>query len=396
MASKLPLSGVKILDLTAVVSGPMATSLLCDQGADVIKVEPCDGDLCRLIGPAKGDLSAIFISINRGKRSLALDLKEAAGRSILRELAQRADVLVENFRPGAMARLGLDYPTLSGVNPRLIYMSITGFGPTGPYAGGRVYDSVIQAVSGFAATHRDPGTDEPALLASLICDKLTAITAAQAIATALFARERDGNGQHVELSMLDAALAFLWPDAMYNHTFVDDPPAATVEVGASQKLWKTRDGYAATMSPKSDEFAALCRGFGREDLVDDPRFSTLAARRKNFAEFRALLAPAAAARGTDELVDALRAAGAPIGKVNERSAVMLDPQVVHNRAVADVDHGETGRVRQARPAARFHGCDEPELAMAPHIGADGVAVLKELGLDDARIDALIKAGIVRI
>ena len=391
-----PLAGIRILDLSAVVSGPMATSMLCDQGAEVIKVEPPEGDLSRRIGPVKGDISAMFVTINRGKRSIVLDLKREPARAILRDLVRQSDVLVENFRPGAMARLGLDYASVSGLNPRLIYLSISGFGPTGPYAGGRVYDAVIQAVSGTAAMHRDPATQEPVLLASLVCDKLTALTAAQAIVTALYAREHTGRGQHIELSMLDASLAFNWPDGMYNHSFIDEPPQATPDIGAGQKPWRTRDGFAATMSPQADEFAALCKGLGLPELAADPRFSTLPARRRNYEAMRALLEPAFAGRQSDEVIEALRAIGVPIGKVNERADVLADPQVRHGRAVLEVDHGALGRVRQPRPAARFHGHGDADLKPAPHLGADGRSVLRELGLDDAAIDGLIKAGICRV
>ena len=176
-----PLSGVRILDLSAVVSGPMAAGILADQGADVIKVETQGGDLTRRVGPIQGDMTSLFATINRGKRSIVLDLKQAEARSILRELVEKADVLVEYFRPGAMARLGFAYEQVKVWNPRIVYLSISGFGQTGPYSGYRVYDPVIQAVSGFADAHPDPETQEPRLLQTLMCDKITALTAAQAI-----------------------------------------------------------------------------------------------------------------------------------------------------------------------------------------------------------------------
>ena len=205
---RAPLHGIRIIDLSAVVSGPMATGILADQGADVIKIEPPKGDLTRVIGPAQGDISALFASINRGKRSLVLDLKHPAGKAILRELLAGADALVENFRPGALDRLGFSFEVLQQINPRLVCLSIAGFGHSGPMAGYRVYDPVIQAVSGFADAHPDPDTGEPRLLQTLLCDKVTALTAAQALTAALLARGPEGRGQRIELSMLDAALAF--------------------------------------------------------------------------------------------------------------------------------------------------------------------------------------------
>ena len=385
-----PLHGIGVLDLSAVLSGPMATALLSDQGADVIKVEPAAGDLSRRIGPAKGDLSAMFIAANRGKRSIVLDLKRKECLEVVLELARRADVLVENFRPGAMARLGLDYAKLSQANPRLVYVSITGFGQSGPYADGRVYDAVIQAVSGISVAHPNQATGEPTLLATAVCDKLSALTAAQAICAALFARERHGHGTKLELSMLDAALAFQWPDAMYNHTFLTDPPPDAPEFGVQQKPYRTRNGHVAAMTPQADEFAALCRGLGRADLPDDPRFADLEARRRNLDALLPILDALIAGHDTDELAATLRAAGVPIGRVNRRAEVLRDPQVLHNQALVEIDHGSAGRVRLARSAARFMGGDLPLPAAAPHLGEHSRTILQQLGYGAARIDAVLR------
>jgi len=386
-----PLQGIRVLDLSAVLSGPMCTALMADQGAEVIKVEPPGGDMSRRIGPAKGDMSAMFIAANRGKRSIVLDLKRADHLQVLHDLARRADVLVENFRPGAMTRLGLDHATLAAANPRLVYASITGYGQSGPYADGRVYDAVIQAVSGMSASHPSQSTGEPTLLATAVCDKLSALTAAQAIAAALFARERSGRGSKLELAMLDAALAFQWPDAMYNHVFVSDPPPPSPEFGVQQRPYRTRNGHVAAMTPQPDEFAALCRSLGRPDLAGDPRFAHIDARRRNVAELLTLLDGLIADEDTDALVARLRAEGVPIGRVNPRQQVLVDAQVLHNQALQQVDHGTLGTVRLARSAARFIGVDAPPLRPAPQRGEHGREVLAELGYDAARIDALLAA-----
>ena len=395
-ALPLPLAGIRVLDLSAVYSGPMCAALLADQGAEVIKVETAGGDIARRVGPAKGDISAVFAAMNRGKRSIVLDLKHAEGKAVLRDLIVRADVVMENFRPGVLAKLGFPREELERLNPRLVYLSITGFGQDGPYTEARVYDAVIQAVSGISASHLEKPGGEPGLIATTVCDKLTSITAAQAVTAALLARERDGHGRVVELSMLDAALAFNWPDAMYNHMFLDDPPAAFPEVGATLRPYRTRDGYVATMTPQQDEFEALCRGLGAPELAQDPRFSSTPARSRHPHELRAALEPLFAAFDTDELVARLKACDAPVGKVNRKPEVLVDAQVVHNRALVEIDHGALGRVRVAREAARFSGTEQAPPQPAPHLGEHGETVLRELGYDEARIASLKQTGVLRL
>ena len=394
-AQGLPLAGLRVLDLSAFLSGPLAAAMLADQGAEVVKVEPPEGDVSRAIGPAKGRMSATYIACNRGKRGLALDLKCAAGRAVLRELAARADVLAENFRPGVMARLGLDDASLALLNPRLVHLSITGFGRSGPYAMGRAYDAVIQAIGGFSAAHRDRASGEPALLATTVCDKLTALTAAQAVTAALFARERDGRGRRVEIAMLDAAVAFQWPDAMFNHAFVDDAPEAFPPFGATTRPYRTRDGHVAVMMPQNDEFSAFCAGIGIPELARDPRYATTPLRHKAAAELRARFEPLLAQRDTDEIVTALRAAGVPIGRVNEHGEVLTDPQVVHSGLIAEVPHPDIGRVRLPRGAARWDGERGPAPGPAPALGEHGAQVLRDwLGCGDDAIGALRADGVL--
>jgi crotonobetainyl-CoA:carnitine CoA-transferase CaiB-like acyl-CoA transferase len=389
-----PLAGIRVLDLSTVYAGPMATALLADQGADVIKVESPGGDICRRIGPAKDDVSATFIAMNRGKRSIVIDLKSDQGKGVLVDLIARTDVLIENFRPGVMASLGFDRDTLRQLNPRMIYLSITGFGRDGPYTKARAYDAVIQAVSGMCASHLEKPGGEPGLVATTICDKLTAMTAAQAVTTALLARERDGHGRVIDLSMLDSTLAFNWPDAMYNHMWIDDPPQNWPEVGGTLRPYKTRDGYLTTMTPQQDEFAALCKGLGAPELARDPRFSSVQSRARHSKEIRAMLESLFARHTTDELVARLRDFDAPVGKVNLKSQAIEDPQVVHNSTLTEIDHGPLGRVRVARAAARFENSNSPALRPAPHLGEHSEQVLRELGYGEAYIGALKQAGAV--
>src|SRR5689334_15600949 len=218
-----PLKGVSVLDLTGVVSGPLATMFLADQGADVLKIEPLGGDITRCsrqtINQA-GNFSALFISTNRGKRSLAVDVKTNAGREILKRLVGQADVLLQNFRPGAMERLGLGYEDLGKSHPRLIYVSISGVGDSGPYVKKRVYDPIVQALSGFADVQSQPVTNRPQMIRTIVCDKTTAVFTAQAVAAALYAREKTGQGDHIQVAMLDAMISYLWPEGMMQYTVV--------------------------------------------------------------------------------------------------------------------------------------------------------------------------------
>ena len=391
-----PLAGIRIVDLSTVFSGPIAAALLSDQGAEVIKVESLSGDTTRNIGPAKGDLSASFIAANRGKRNLAIDLKAPAALAVVHALLARADVQIENFRPGVMARLGLADADLAQRFPQLIRLSITGFGADGPRAADKAYDAVIQAIGGVAASQRDPVTGAPVILASTVSDKVTALTAAQAVTAALFARSRDGRGRRVEVAMLDATVAFQWPDAMYNHVWVDEPPPALAEFGVNQRPWRTADGHVATMVPQPAEFIGMCTALGRPDIPLDPRFATLPARYRNGTALRALLEPLMAQFDNATLEDRFRVHGAALGRINERLEVLSDPQVLHNQAVVVVDNGDAGRVRVARSAALFDGQAMAPSRGAARLGEHSAEVLRELGFSDTQIATLAAQGVLRV
>ena len=240
-----PLSGVRVLDLTGVVSGPFATMFLADQGADVLKIEPIGGDITRRSRATidkDGEFSALFISSNRGKRSLSIDVKSAAGREVLAKLVAQADVLVQNFRPGTMERLGLGVVELRQRHPRLIYVSISGVGETGPYVKKRVYDPIIQGLSGFADIQSQPVTNRPQMIRTIVCDKTTAVFTAQAVAAALYAREKTGQGDHIQVAMLDAMISYLWPEGMMQYTVVGAEATA-----ADLDRWdRARQAFAST------------------------------------------------------------------------------------------------------------------------------------------------------
>jgi crotonobetainyl-CoA:carnitine CoA-transferase CaiB-like acyl-CoA transferase len=395
-----PLAGIRIVDLSQIVSGPMACQMLADQGAEVIKVESPGGDPVRGLGPRKADLSSMFIAVNRGKQGLCLDLKSPQGLGVLERLVATADVLVENFRPGVLARLGLDWGQLQAINPRLIYCSITGFGPDGPYSNVRVYDPVIQAVSGIAASQTDKeGT--PGLVRHLVADKVTALTAAQAITAALLRRALAGTGsgagacgERIEVAMLDAAVAFNWPDGMYNDAFLDDAPPRGPEYGAQMRLWKAADGQVAIGALQTSEFVALCRSLDRGDLASDPRFQSMGGRIKHQREWAPQVAAEIAARTRAELMAGFVREGAVGGPVVALIDVPDDVQVQHNGICITVDHdGGIGRVRQARAPARF-GEALATPGPAPHLGEHSRQILAALGYDAAAIAALFAAGVI--
>ena len=392
-----PLSGIRIVDCSQIVSGPMACQMLGDQGAEVIKVESPGGDPVRSLGPRKADMSSMFIAVNRGKQGLCLDLKAPEGLEVLERLVATADVLVENFRPGVLARLGLDWQRLHTLNPRLIYCSITGFGPDGPYQNVRVYDPVIQAVSGIAASQVDrEGT--PGLVRHLVADKVTALTAAQAITAALFRRERagaDAPGERIEVAMLDAAIAFNWPEGMYNYSFVDDAPPAWPEYGAQMRLWTAADGQVAIGALQNAEFVALCRSLGLDDLAADDRFQSSAGRIKHQREWAPLVSAEIARRTRAELMDGFVEQGAVGGPVVHLADVPDDAQVQHNGICIEVAHSPAvGRVRQARPPARF-GTPLDPVGPAPHLGQHGRQILAALGYDAAAIAVLVDKAVLK-
>ncbi len=386
-----PLAGVKVVDLSQIVSGPMAATLLGDQGAEVIKVESPNGDPVRVLGPAKGDRSAMFIAVNRGKQGIAIDLKTAGGRAILERLVGWADVLIENFRPGTMERLGFGAERCAAINSRLIFASITGFGQQGPYRHIRVYDPVIQAVSGIAATQPD-SDGKPALIRTLVADKVTALTMAQAITAALFHRERTGEAQRVDVSMLDAAIAFNWPEGMYNHAFLDEPPPAWPEYGSQSSLFAATDGQVTAGMLQTVEFVALMQALGLTALAQDPRLQTLAGRIANRADWGPPVTAAIAAMSRDALMAAFIAAGAVGGRVNRLDEVPGDPQVQFNEVIVEIDNGDAGRVRAARPAACFGATPAVAGGAAPQLGEQGLAVLAGLGFDAAAVAGFVAEG----
>src|SRR6266550_8202946 len=308
-----PLHGFRIVDLTSNVSGPLATMILGDQGADVIKVEAPDGDSTRTGANRRGGFSAGFLNNNRNKRSITLDLKNPQAIETLKRLAAGADAFVQNYRPGVADRLGVGEAAIRAVAPDIVYVSISGFGEKGPYAQAPAYDPVIQGFSGLATVQAGSDRERPRLVRTILPDKLTAITASQAITAALLARERTGEGQHVRLSMLEAVIAFLWASDMGSQTFVGDEPERQEAATAFDLIYETADGYMTVAALTDRQWAGLARVAERPEWLEDERFKTSALRQKNIEARLQVTQEALLERPAAEWLERLTAAGVPCG-----------------------------------------------------------------------------------
>ena len=384
------LDGVRILDLATMVAGPVATMMLADQGADVIKVESPHGDLMRHFSRGRNGMNAAFLSCNRNKRSLAVDLKSEDGLEIVNKLITTAHVLVHNFRPGIAERIGLGEDVVRTIRRDIVYVSITGYGESGPYAKQRAYDPVIQAMSGLADIQRDRDTGRPRMVRTIIADYTTALTAAQAITAALFARERTGKGQHIRLSMLDSMISYLWPEAMPSLTFVGaETDPSDGEVGPDL-VFATQDRYITAAALSDDEWAGMCRALNREELIDDPRFKTARDRSINAVERRTITSTELEKWRADEILPRLLDNDVPSAPVVSRFELLQDTQVRENHILEVFESEEFGTVRMPRAAAQFDRTPATVRALAPKLGADNAAILAELGYqacDIARLES---------
>ena len=389
-----PLEGVRVLDLTSMISGPVATMMLADQGAEVIKVEPPEGELVRHMGRNAGGLTSVFLSANRSKRSIGLDLKNPAGVDVLKQLIPTADVFVQNFRPGAIDRMGLGESVVRDLNASVIYVSISGFGETGPYAHKRVYDPVIQALSGLADIQMDAASGRPQMIRTIIPDKTTSVTAAQAITAALFHRERTGEGQHVKLAMLDTMVAYLWPEGMARYTFADRPPEPMKGEASPDLIYLTQDGYITAGAISDKEWQGMCRALDRPRWIDDERFRTANARVVHGKLRREMTAEVLLTRTSAEWLERLDHEEVPSAPVLGRHEVIDHPQIQANEMIVEDVHPVAGPIRQARPAARFDRTPARIRGPAPELGADTMALLGELGCSAAEIDELVANGAV--
>ena len=389
-----PLAGMQVLDLTSMVSGPMAGAMLADQGAEVIKIEPPHGEQMRHLGQPHNGLPPTFFSCNRGKKSIAVNLKREAGQEVLWRLIEQADVLLQNFRPGAMERMGFGEETVSARNQRIIYVSISGFGETGPYADQRVYDPVIQALSGATDIQANRLTREPEMFRVIIADKVSSLTVAQAVSSALFHRERSGEGQHIRLSMLDAMLAFFWPEGMGGLTYADAGFDPAERSGSMDLIYPTRDGHITAGVISDKEWVGMCRAIEREDLIDDERFSTARARGRNAQIRKEITREEIAKWPSEEILARLNANDVPNAPLLRRTQLLDNEQIVASDSIARTEFEGFGEVRQARPAARFSKTPGSVRAPAPMLGEHSIDILARLGYSEEDRRQLVENGII--
>jgi crotonobetainyl-CoA:carnitine CoA-transferase CaiB-like acyl-CoA transferase len=391
MSVAQPFAGVRIVDFTANMSGPLGTMVLGDQGADVIKVEPPHGgDAIRHLGVGVGDVTTYFANLNRSKRSLALDLGRPEAAAVVDALLEWGDVVVHNYRRSVAERLGLDAGRVRDGRPRLIHVAIDGFGPTGPFGGRPAYDHVIQALTGYAAKQADRDTGEPVLIRNGVVDKVTAWTLAQAMSAALYARATTGEGQAIEISMVDAAVAFLWPDGMMNQTQVGTKTDVP-DIAGSFRLTPTKDGHLAFALATGRQWDRLIEDFG---LGGDERIVGPDGKVRNQGVAFRAVRKVLAGMTTDDAVARLAAAEIAVAPVVALDDVHAHPQVVANGTLAEVDHPTLGRIRQPNPPARFGGRTVEDLRPAPSLGQHDDEVLAELGFSADAVAGLRRAGAI--
>ncbi len=391
-----PLAGVRVLDLTSIIMAPFATQILAGLGADIVKIEPPEGDYMRHVGPMRHPgMGHIFLHGNRGKRSVVLDLKQPGARAALVRMAASADVFITNVRPRAMRRLGLHHEALAATNARLIYVSCTGFGQRGPYAAKPAYDDLIQGATAIPWLMRAYGTPEPCYTPLTLADRLTGLHATYAITAALYAREKTGAGQLVEVPMFEAVTQFVLGDHMSGLTF--DPPIG--EAGYARLLteyrrpYATRDGYLCVLMYNDKQWRNFFAAIGEpERLERDARFATLSSRAAHIGEVYAYVADVMRTRTTDEWRTLLDAADIPNQPVNSPASLAEDPHLLATGFIRMEEHPSEGRLRTMGNPTTWSDTPPGPLAPAPRLGEHTVAVLREAGCAEDEIEALLRTG----
>ena len=391
-----PLQGVKVLDLTTVVMGPFATQILAELGADVIKIEPHDGDNMRHPGPMKNPgMGYMFLGLNRGKRGIVLDLKKPEGREALLRLVANADVLIYNVRPQAMARLGLSYEEVSRTNPRILYVGAYGYSQNGPYAAKAAYDDLIQGVSGMPWLVSQTGA-KPNYAPVNLADRLTGLHAVYTVTAALFERSRTGRGQSIEVPMFESVTHFVLGDHIAGFTW--DPPEGG---GGYQRLlarkpYPTRDGYLCVLVYNDKQWKSFLGAIGRQELMSDARYATQASRAANIHNIYAFLTELFTTRTTAEWITLLESVDIPVARMNSVEDVVSDPHLLQSGFFVTEDHPSEGSLRAMRTPTNWSESQPGTPRPAPRLGEHSAEVLKEIGYSDAEITLLVQKGVTKL
>ena len=392
-----PLKGIRVIDITSMITGPLCSQQLGDLGADVVKIEPLHGEVARwMTPPQKADLSGFYSQMNRNKRSLSIDMKNPAGIEIIRELVKDADILVENFRSGVLERLGIGYEDLCKLNERLVFVSITGFGPTGPYAHKPAYDPIAQGLVGMMHIQGMPFGGKPQLIQSAIVDKTTATTAAGVAMAALYARDcpgGTGKGQRVDVPTIDAWAINSLPDMIPVDSFVpndmqDPAPLAVL------RTFETADGYVVGMALQDNHFEGLCNALECTELLDREGMRNVGERVNDFGPWLDAIGDVMKRFTTDNLLSRLDEAGVPFGPVKTIREFAEDPQAKHNRTIFDADHPEAGSMRYVRYPGHLSETPAGLYRHPPRLGEHSAEVLREVGYSDEEIERLLGNGVI--
>jgi crotonobetainyl-CoA:carnitine CoA-transferase CaiB-like acyl-CoA transferase len=390
-----PLAGFRVIDMTSVISGPLATMMLADQGAEVIKIEnPSGGDFTRAMSNRQGGFSASFLNNNRSKRSIAVNTKDPRGMDLVKKLLEGADVFIQNMRPGVIERVGLGEDVVRQIVPEIIYVSISGFGYRGPYAQRPVYDPLVQALSGLTTIQGGADDARPRLVRTIVPDKLTGVMAAQAVTAALLSRERTGKGQHVRLSMLDSVVNFLWHSDMASQTFVDGEFPQEKAQSFIDLIYETKTDYISVAVNTDKQWKSLANALGRPEWLQDPRFLTPALRHANINDRLGMTQEVLLTRAAKEWLELLEVADVPSAPILRRRDVMYHPQIQANETIVEYDHPEAGRLRQARPAALFSDTSPEITRGAPMLGEFTEDAMRGLGYDAETIAKLAADGVI--
>ncbi len=394
-----PLDGIRVLELTSVVLGPWACQILGDMGAEIIKIEPPVGDTNRNLGASRTnkDMSALYLTCNRNKRSLVLDLKQDAGREALLKLAAETDVMVHNFRPQAMARLGLDYEKIKAVNPNIVFCATYGYGKAGPYGEKGALDDSIQAASGIAMLQKMV-LGEPRYLPTIVADKTTALTVVNAITAALFHRERTGEGQEIEVPMFESLVYYVMAEHLWGKTF--EPPIGTAGyvrlMSKERRPYKTKDGYIAVLPYWDNHWKTFCELADRPDLLEDKRFENMAARTKNIDATYAETAKTMLTKTTQEWMDIFGETNVPTMFVNTPDELIEDPHLKAIDFWKVMDHPTEGKLRMSSFPANFSKTPADIRKLPPRLGEHSLEILKEAGLGQSEIDAMLESGATKV